>query len=396
MTNTTARKFIVRLVYCAATSMAAGCSGTSSSTPGAPATSVPTATSKPTATPSPKSTATPTATPTPVTPNPATTGQAIYVANSGNNSVTVYPKAVTGTIDEYPLATIVGSDTGLSTPFGIAVDGGGRIYVSNYANGSITVYASTPRGTLDERPLATIAGSATGLANPTGVAIDALGRIYVSNYFSKTGAGNVLVFAPNPSGVLDEAPIAMISGPHAGFDAPAAIALGPNGNVYVANLFSGETTEYAASPSGTSATSAPLATIYGASADTLGVAVDANERVFVTSNLIVENGDLPYTFDSLVIYPANLSGVAYSTGVGSIGELPLPAGVALDTNGTIYMVCGSEYSTSTSSGSPLTGGPNSVLVFAADPGLGVPATSAVGTVTGSATGLNAPYGIAIH
>jgi 6-phosphogluconolactonase (cycloisomerase 2 family) len=64
------------------------------------------------------------------------------------------------------VATIAGSNTGLASPSGIAVDPAGRfLYVTNYmANGSITVYPTGVSGNV--APTATIAGSNTGLNFP--------------------------------------------------------------------------------------------------------------------------------------------------------------------------------------------------------------------------------------
>lgn len=83
------------------------------------------------------------------------------------------------------LQTISGYYTGLSRPYGIAVDPvNGDIYVANgfggsTTAGSITVYAPGSNGNVP--PLAEISGSSTGLKEPAGLALDASGDIYVPN-----------------------------------------------------------------------------------------------------------------------------------------------------------------------------------------------------------------------
>ena len=58
----------------------------------------------------------------------------------------MYPPNPSGTVNEAPLATIGGSNTGLSDPIGVAFDASGKIYVTNYVGNSITVYAANPSG----------------------------------------------------------------------------------------------------------------------------------------------------------------------------------------------------------------------------------------------------------
>ena len=99
----------------------------------------------------------------------------------------------TGILNEAPLATISGSNTGLAIPQGIAVDSKRNIYVANGGNfiepvSGILIYppVGSSTGTLNEAPLATIAGSNTGLVDLIGVALDSSERIYVANW--NTGA----------------------------------------------------------------------------------------------------------------------------------------------------------------------------------------------------------------
>ena len=96
----------------------------------------------------------------------------IYVANKATDSVTVYPLAANGNVA--PIATISGPNTGLNTPSGIALDSAGLIYVTNEGgfegnNTSVTVYAAGANG--NATPVTTVAGSSTQLARPRGIAV---------------------------------------------------------------------------------------------------------------------------------------------------------------------------------------------------------------------------------
>jgi sugar lactone lactonase YvrE len=206
----------------------------------------------------------------------------IYVSNYGSvavaPSVTVYAAGPAGSLNEAPLATISGSGTGLSYPTGVALDAAGHIYVLNTGNNSITMYAANPTGLLNEAPIATISGNSTGLSSPAGMAIDATGRIYVAN----TGQNTVTVYAANPSGTLNEAPLATIAGSKTTLNMPFGISVDASGRIYVMNPNGSNSTGltvFAANPSGT-LNEAPIAAIANLNSD--GVALDANGNIYAS------------------------------------------------------------------------------------------------------------------
>jgi sugar lactone lactonase YvrE len=82
--------------------------------------------------------------------------------------------------DVAPAQIISGSNTGLSSPSGVAVDASGNIYVSNWEANTVTVY--TPGANGNVAPIATIGPQGSGMAAPAGIALDGAGNIYVSNY----------------------------------------------------------------------------------------------------------------------------------------------------------------------------------------------------------------------
>ncbi len=160
----------------------------------------------------------------------------IYVADDGLDgdgpgSVFVYPAlgGSTGLLNETPTATISGSTTGLTYPEGIALDSSSKIYVADEDAASVFVYPAlgSSIGLLDETPTATISGSDTGLSSPFGIALDSSGNIYVADFF--TASVNIFPAGSN----ADAAPIATISGSNTGLQRPAGIALDSNGDVYV-------------------------------------------------------------------------------------------------------------------------------------------------------------------
>jgi 6-phosphogluconolactonase (cycloisomerase 2 family) len=247
----------------------------------------------------------------------------IYVSND-NSSVEVFPANPSGTLNEAPIATISGSNTGLSGNIeGIALDANGKIYVANTAGaagtGAITVYPANPVGTLNEAPLATIGGTNTGLTTPFGLAVDSSGRIYAPGGDQFDNAGTVTVYAANPSGTLNESPLATIAGGNTGLDGPWDLAFDAGGKIYVANQYDSSITVYAANPSGT-LNESPLATIAGNATglDTpTGVAIDGNGKIYVVNNATV------------TIYAANPSGTLNEAPLATITGISGPYAIAV-------------------------------------------------------------------
>jgi hypothetical protein len=100
-------------------------------------------------------------------PAAAPNRQILFVSDDSSNSVLMY-------LPKVPNASPMGSiTTGLSTPFGLAVDKAGALYVANLGNSTVTIYphgASTPSLTIT-----------SGISGPYGIAVDSSGEVFVSN-----------------------------------------------------------------------------------------------------------------------------------------------------------------------------------------------------------------------
>jgi hypothetical protein len=143
----------------------------------------------------------------------------LYVANFYAPSVTVYQQAANGNVK--PLHTIAGSNTGLHGPYGVALDASRNVYVVNTNGGSaftgsVTVYAAGANGNV--APIQTLIGSNTGLNQPFGVAIK-LTTMYVANENGST----VTVYASSANGNI--APGRTISGSNTGLNGPTGITI---------------------------------------------------------------------------------------------------------------------------------------------------------------------------
>jgi hypothetical protein len=78
-----------------------------------------------------------------------------------------------GVTNEAPFATISGGNTLMNASDfdGLAVDSSGTIYQGDSTANIVAVFASNPAGTLNEAPIATISGPGSGLSNPRGIAV---------------------------------------------------------------------------------------------------------------------------------------------------------------------------------------------------------------------------------
>jgi len=121
----------------------------------------------------------------------------------------------------------------LSQPVGVAYDSAGNLYVANSGNDTITVYAPNANGA---SPIRTITAGASGLSKPKGLALDLSDNLYVASF----GSNTVLVYAPLANGA------AVPSRTYTGLNQPYGIAIRkaaaaslrvpPTTDIYVTNF----------------------------------------------------------------------------------------------------------------------------------------------------------------
>jgi hypothetical protein len=155
----------------------------------------------------------------------------VYVADNARDALTEYALAASGNTP--PELTLSGPDTGLDSPDAVALDGSGRVYAANQAAGTVTEYGAGARG--DSAPLATI----TNIADPQGVTVDGAGDVFVSSGTS------VIEYPPGANG---PAAANRIIPDQAG---PSGLALDATGNLYVAEYHANSVEVYALHANGT-------------------------------------------------------------------------------------------------------------------------------------------------
>jgi hypothetical protein len=132
------------------------------------------------------------------------------------------------------LRQVTGALTLLAQPFGVAYDSAGNLYVANSGNSTITVYAPSANGNV--APIRTITAGASGLNQPKGLALDLSDNLYVASF----GSNTMLVYAPGANGA------AVPTRTYTGLNQPYGIAIRkpaaaslqvpPTTDVYVTNF----------------------------------------------------------------------------------------------------------------------------------------------------------------
>jgi sugar lactone lactonase YvrE len=215
----------------------------------------------------------------------------VYVADEGNKVIREI--TIDGTVSTYA-GSITGSaiNTSFSSPAGVATDQLGDLYIADAGTNTIIKISSKEIVTV-------IAGSGTaGNTNgkgtaasfnqPNGLVVDGLGNVYVADEGNNVirlinTQGQVSTFAG--SGAVGNA---NGQGTAASFNAPAGIAIDPQGNLYVADSKNNEIRKISASGSVTTLAGTGTA---GAANGSLtsstfnnpeGIAVDSFGNVYVS------------------------------------------------------------------------------------------------------------------
>jgi len=266
----------------------------------------------------------------------------IYVTNNCGTldpGINVYAAGSSG--DSAPIAIIGGPNTGLLDPTGIALDSSGNIYVTDPKAASVFIYPSlTTSGTgpLNEAPMDTITGMNTGLLSPGGIEVDSTG-IYVADQ-GNGGGPSVLIFPTlaGSSGLPNEPPTASIHGAMTGMMGILGLALDSSHNIYLADSIAVSVLIFPAVGSTTGTIDEPpMDTINGADTELtkpLGIALDSDNNIYVTDPGATE-------FDSFWVFPSlsHSSGLPDEAPIAAYNDLAVPLGIAVNSSsGKIFVV----------------------------------------------------------
>jgi sugar lactone lactonase YvrE len=228
----------------------------------------------------------------------------------------------------------VGTAATFRYPTGIALDGSGNLVISDYTNG--LVRKSTPGGLVSTiagtGSAGRVDGTGTGASfnGPSGVAVDASGNMYIADYLNHsirriTPAGVVTTFAGSGSAGMADG-----TGTAASFSYPRGIAVGSDGNIYVADngnnrirliTPSGVVTTLAGTGVGISADGAVSAATFSGPH---GIALDPLGHVYVADDA----GSVIRIIAGYRISPALPAGLFFDTRTGIISGTPTTAQAA--------------------------------------------------------------------
>jgi len=162
----------------------------------------------------------------------------LFVANSGGangGQVLVYSEQLNSSQNLVSGLTLVASITqGINVPSRLAVDANNQLYVANAGNNTVTVYnisaANVAANTIAQITADTIS---SGIARPLGIAVDSSGMVYVAN----NSQNSISIFQPASGGGFSQVGSALMSdGVPNAFLAPGALFFDARDDVLIVGL----------------------------------------------------------------------------------------------------------------------------------------------------------------
>ena len=305
----------------------------------------------------------------------------------------MYPSASNG--DTRPITKLDG-DTGVVAPTGVALDASGRIYVANDgaavgnpAQDDVSVYPAGSNANVSP------VGSISNLSSPQAIAVAPDGTMYIANGtagFQQHGTISII-----PPSLVGTAKVRMIGATSANdvteLNDPIGLAVDHDGNLYVV----GGSDSVAIYGPRADGNIPPTRTISGAKSrlkSPVGIALDAAGKIYVTN----DQAGAGYSY-SITIYPAGSSGEVAPIAVisGSNTDLQFPQGIAVDTDGKIYVANDGNLKDRAEDATryddrPRADPADSITVYAAGSNGNV---APIARINGPRTGLGHPMGIAV-
>jgi sugar lactone lactonase YvrE len=264
----------------------------------------------------------------------------VYVADRGNGLIRMI--SASGMVSTFAGNGSFGSTDGplLSSAFygptAIFIANNGDIYVTDQFSGAIRKISSGN--------VTTIAGlgiHGASFSNPTGICMDSAGNLYIGDSFAMkireiSPAGTVMTVAGSGSQTWLDGPAAT-----AAFDDPQGVVVDPSGNLFVADYANNMIRKI-----NTSGTVNTFAGYYQGYKDGIGngayfnlpadIALDGGGNIYVADggNNVIRRIKPDGTVTTIAGNPLQKGD---AEGDGTAAGLNNPSGIAIDANGTIYI-----------------------------------------------------------
>ena len=300
----------------------------------------------------------------------------LWVENLGNSSVVSFPPSQLATSgDPVPAARLTPS-IGLEGPGDVAFDPSGNLWVTNPNNSVNAVVSFTPAQIAAGASQPSLVVSLPGGTTVSGITFDSAGDLWVaddqSNAISEYRAASLVISgAPAPSVVLSTNGDTL--------DGPQTMDFDATGDLWVADAGNNHVVEYTATQLAVSGSPIPAVTLESNGTNLVspvGLTFDKAGDLWVTNNF----GDsvVEFTASQLGSSGGPTPAVMISANNGSLSG---PIGLAFDASGNLWVA---------------NGGNNRVIAYSSSQLSASGAPTPAITVSGPATGLNRPAGIAVH
>jgi sugar lactone lactonase YvrE len=286
----------------------------------------------------------------------------LVVADQANNAIRRITAAgavslLAGTPTEIGGDDGTGTAARFNTPYGMAIDTSGSVFVADWLSHTVRRISSsgavtTIAGQYGASGSADGQGSAARFRLPNGVAVDASGNLYIGD----SGNHTIRKIAPDGTvttmaGLAASAGSADGTGTAARFNSPYGLALGPDGNLYVADREN--STIRRITPAGEVTTFAGAAGTYDDPRDGTGadarflnpeaLAFDAQGNLYVAD---FGAGAIRRITPAGVVTTVGgiLGQPGFVDGALGVGQINGPQGVAVDAGGNLYVADGNNAS----------------------------------------------------
>jgi sugar lactone lactonase YvrE len=234
--------------------------------------------------------------------------------------------AGTGAIDG------IGSAARFSDPYGIVKDSQGNFFVVDNGNqvirkvtpaGVVTTFAGTSGQSGDTDGT----GAAARFRNPTGICIDASDNLYVAEFLGNrirkiTPAGVVTTFVGSTTALEGSADA---TGTAARFRGIIDIAMDAQNNIYVADANNSKIRKV---------TSAGVVTTIASNINSNGIFISPQGTLFVSNNSKINKVDI--NTGAVTVWVGSTTS-AFADGTGTEARFGAPKGMAIDTEGNMYV-----------------------------------------------------------